>query len=154
MKRYQKQEYDGVARALRKLDVKIYNSAYNKVLYQRPYVKARYKVYSQKPEVKLKNRGRNLKRQYGITMEQKEQMRIAQNNRCASCGNLFKNWRDVCIDHNHTTGEVRTLLCRKCNAGVGCFDEDINKLQKAINYLEKYQQTECNISVRSVIEND
>lgn len=75
---------------------------------------------------------------YGITLAQKEQMRIAQDNKCAICGNEFKNNEKCCIDHNHNNKKLRQLLCSRCNLGIGIFEEDIELLQKVIRYLYKW----------------
>jgi len=63
---------------------------------------------------------RVLKSRYGITTEQWQAMFDAQNGCCKICGrhqSLFK--KALHVDHNHDTGEVRGLLCSKCNAVLG-----------------------------------
>jgi len=79
-----------------------------------------------------------LKKAYGITVIQKEQMMIAQGNCCAICCAFIDKMYNFCVDHNHSTGKVRQLLCRKCNIGLGHFNEDSLLLEKAINYLKKW----------------
>lgn len=54
-------------------------------------------------------------RKYGLTVEQVEAMRVAQEGRCAVC---FKV-KPLQIDHDHVTGKVRALLCALCNTSVG-----------------------------------
>lgn len=75
--------------------------------------------------------------QYGITEQQYDIMRDAQNGVCAICGGIDGH-QSLCIDHNHTTGKVRQLLCSTCNAGLGMFREDRFVLQKAIEYITKH----------------
>ena len=45
------------------------------------------------------------------------------------------NW---CLDHDHDTGEFRGWLCNKCNSALGWFEDDINHVRRALNYLEKH----------------
>ena len=78
-----------------------------------------------------------LKSRYGLNEDQFEAMRIFQDNCCACCGNKFKGKRPIHIDHCHKTGKVRGLLCNNCNAGLGLFHDNIEILQKAIDYLNK-----------------
>jgi hypothetical protein len=59
---------------------------------------------------------------------------------CAICGEketrkAYNKVVSLSIDHNHKTGEVRGLLCCKCNYGIGLFNESKEKLQNAIYYL-------------------
>jgi len=53
---------------------------------------------------------------------------------CFICG-LDKDRRNLCIDHCHTTGKIRGLLCDSCNVGLGRFKDNTNLLEKAIKYL-------------------
>lgn len=43
----------------------------------------------------------------------------------------------VVLDHNHSTGNVRGWLCESCNTGIGRFDDKIEIIQHAIDWLEK-----------------
>jgi hypothetical protein len=58
-----------------------------------------------------------------------------QNNTCAICGNI-NTYKSMNVDHNHTTGEIRGLLCHTCNKALGLFKEDLNILTSACNYLK------------------
>jgi hypothetical protein len=62
-----------------------------------------------------KIRDRNLRREYGINIEQFEEMRDAQNGVCAICLLPESDGSELSVDHDHETGAVRKLLCRSCN---------------------------------------
>lgn len=56
---------------------------------------------------------------------------------CMLCGKKqTTSNRRFCIDHNHTTGNLRGILCVSCNTGIGQFSDSIEKLEKAIEYLK------------------
>ena len=66
---------------------------------------------------------RLLKREYGLTQEDFDRMLETQEGKCLICGKVFQTVRkrEACVDHSHTTGEVRGLLCASCNSGLGFF---------------------------------
>lgn len=101
----------------------------------------RRKQYAQNP---IKEKSAHLKYQYGITIEQYNKMFIAQNGICAICempersiSSKSGNVKKLSVDHNHDTGEIRGLLCEKCNRGIGYLDESILIIKRAIDYLTK-----------------
>lgn len=74
------------------------------------------------------------------------QMLISQNNVCASCekpeiakSSYSNNIKGLAVDHCHKTGQVRGLLCNRCNVAIGLMYDDIKLLEKAIAYLKKFQ---------------
>ncbi len=60
---------------------------------------------------------------------------------CPVCGDSFEqvNIKSIHLDHDHTTGKVRGILCFKCNAGLGQFKDSIKSLKAAIVYLENHE---------------
>ena len=74
-----------------------------------------------------------LKYKYGITLEDFENMRTSQDNSCGICEVIFKG--TPYVDHCHSTGKVRGLLCSNCNTGLGMFEDDVDRLREAIRYL-------------------
>jgi gluconate kinase len=85
-----------------------------------------------------------MSRRYGLSHEQFINMVNKQNNLCAICNQPEKTFdqrikmlRRLAIDHNHTTGKVRGLLCLECNSGIGKLKDSIELLTKAINYLKE-----------------
>ena len=76
-----------------------------------------------------------------FTVEEYDKLLKEQNGGCAICGkNRNANGTRLCVDHNHDTGAIRGLLCHDCNTSIGKFNDDIEMLQKAIKYLQRYNQ--------------
>ena len=73
-----------------------------------------------------------LKSKYGMTLEEYDDMSIEQGGRCAICN---QTGAKLFVDHDHTTGNVRGLLCHLCNCGIGFFREDTSSMHSAIRYL-------------------
>lgn len=69
---------------------------------------------------------------YGLTYEEYQTMLVEQNGECAICSKVLEK---PCIDHCHTTGKVRGLLCNSCNTGLGHFKDNPDSLEAAIRYL-------------------
>jgi hypothetical protein len=80
-----------------------------------------------------------LKNRYGITANEYDLMVSEQNGKCAICNTNTAGGRGagsrLAVDHDHTTGQVRGLLCSMCNQGIGMFKDDTELLRKAIDYL-------------------
>ena len=78
-----------------------------------------------------------IKSKYGLTMGEWHAMRKAQNDCCASCGDPFGDAVPN-VDHDHSTGKVRAMLCRGCNTALGHLQECPEKIAKLIKYLAKH----------------
>lgn len=74
---------------------------------------------------------------YGISSEEYTRLLNKQDNKCAICGLSFGINYTPHVDHNHETQRVRGLLCRKCNSGLGQFEDSTINLQQAIVYLKE-----------------
>ena len=103
----------------------------------------KYKEYRRKyknsEKYKLQRRDSLLRKNFGVTLEQYNQMLNSQNGVCAICNqHTEKEVRMLAVDHCHKTGKVRGLLCRFCNQALGQFNDDTQRLSNAINYLNKY----------------
>jgi len=90
-----------------------------------------------KDKTNKKERGKNWSPmtlyRFGLTEEQFENIKREQNNKCKLCNNDLKSYT---IDHCHKTGKIRGILCIKCNNGLGLFNDDIELLKKAVNYID------------------
>jgi len=91
------------------------------------------------------HRVKQILRKYKITVDNYFMMIEQQDNKCAICRKeeTKMSTRSLSgpkisplgVDHCHKTGKVRALLCRKCNLGLGAFDDDIERMEVAIKYL-------------------
>lgn len=75
-----------------------------------------------------------LKQKYGIGAAEVASLVESQGGRCAVC----KHNPAVQVDHDHKTGRVRGILCDGCNGGIGAFGEDLELLERAAQYLERW----------------
>jgi hypothetical protein len=75
-----------------------------------------------------------------ITLIDYNKMIKQQDNKCAICGVYLSReiHAIICVDHNHKTGKVRDILCRKCNSLLGYSCENIGILECAIEYLKRH----------------
>lgn len=101
--------------------------------------KEKDKLRKQDPRVKAQIKDRNLRKTYGITLEDYNGMFIKQEGRCFCCVvHQVELTKSLFVDHNHSTGKVRGLLCHSCNAAIGLVGEDIEVLKNIIGYLETH----------------
>jgi hypothetical protein len=124
------------------------------------YPKNKEKILQYERQYYLTNidkiRGKTLLKNYGITVEQFNQMLEQQNSRCAVCntdvpGGRCNQW---CVDHDHkccpkvkSCGKcIRALLCHSCNTGLGLLKDSIEILDSAKLYLEKWSNINESLS--------
>lgn len=97
-------------------------------------------TWREKNRIKIKeyNFRAKIKRNYGITYEQYEEILKSQDFSCSICKvHISKLNRRLHVDHNHSTGKVRGLLCGCCNTAIGQLKENIHNFTNAISYLKK-----------------
>jgi hypothetical protein len=116
------------------------------------YRKNKYRVSSkrkkeyQKNKKKIcedarRNRGKYLntfrnyyfRKYHGITLEERNAIIKQLGSRCQICLLI----KDLVIDHSHTTGQMRGMICGDCNKGLGWFRDSVSFLGSAIDYLVK-----------------
>lgn len=99
------------------------------------------KLFYSSEEGKKCSRKAHLKRMYKISIEDYENKLTEQNHKCAICNqeNTYDRYGVLAVDHCHVTNKIRGLLCYKCNVGLGNFNDNIQLLNSAINYLTKYK---------------
>jgi len=91
----------------------------------------------------------HLQRVYGITLKQHAKMEDSFGKKCMICGTeknvpvgeRGRNYHSqLCIDHDHTTGKIRGLLCNPCNTAIGQLKDSKELLLKAIDYLDSSEE--------------
>jgi hypothetical protein len=100
------------------------------------------RYYRRNPEVEHNG---HLKRNFGITREDFNNMMESQKGVCDICkkpesrkNQVTGKIKHLCVDHCHTTGKIRGLLCFKCNSAIGKLKDSIPILENAITYLKKH----------------
>jgi hypothetical protein len=89
--------------------------------------------YRENPEPwKKRQRKSDLKRFYGLTEERFAEMLAETGGYCPICEHAMT---PPAVDHDHETGEVRGLLCRRCNSALGMLRDDPITIERAANYL-------------------
>ncbi len=91
-----------------------------------------------------KSTATHLKKTYGLSPAEYVDLVLQQGNLCKICGKpeTIKDRVDLSIDHCHSTGKVRGLLCQRCNFGLGMFKDNVEYLSNAIDYLIESQIVE------------
>lgn len=106
--------------------------AYRKANDQLPHNLARTKAY-------------HFQYKYGISVDDYDSMFTEQSGVCAICGQVEThrgrsgNVVPLAVDHDHDTGRVRGLLCHACNVTLGNVKDSVDRLQRAIDYLHKWE---------------
>lgn len=108
---------------------------------RRSYYRAEHRANPEKARIRM------MRRNYGLTADQYEDMRLSQGFCCAICGlpesHLIKNENRLLkprldIDHCHKTGRVRSLLCGHCNTVVGHIESDPIRHSLALEYVKQH----------------
>lgn len=77
---------------------------------------------------------------YGLTPETYMELSASQDHKCAICGDPYgmeSLKHPLYVDHCHKTGEVRGLLCSRCNTGLGLFRDNPDLMLAAVTYLTR-----------------
>ena len=103
--------------------------------------KDRKNAWSKTPEGKESSKRTKLKARFGMSIEQYGSLLLKQNNCCAICGVHEKEFtHKLAVDHCHTTGTIRGLLCKPCNLALGNMMDNPARLRVAALYLEHFEK--------------
>ena len=102
----------------------------------RDKIRSKQEKYNKENPIKRKNA--MLKYQYGITLDQYNEMFNKQEGKCAICQRHQNELtRSLCVDHNHKTKQIRALLCITCNTDLASVE---NRLEEMTKYLNKHRK--------------
>lgn len=95
---------------------------------------------TQPAKFRIRDRKNNARRKYGISLEEYDR-RIAKS-RCEICSHKLdpagtKQFKPA-LDHCHSTGRIRGVLCGNCNVALGLFKDSVRVLNRAVRYLKKH----------------
>ncbi len=104
-------------------------------------------------------RNTHLMRNFGISLAEYAEKAAEQDNKCAICNQPETQMRGgkvkaLAVDHNHTTGAVRGLLCVDCNQAIGKMKEDRNILLAAVKYLDKHSDKSSERPLLAVVNKE
>lgn len=117
---------------------------YRKEYYAKNQRRVRDRAWKWYHDNQHRAKNRQLKKKFDITYDDYVKMLTEQNGVCAICckketyKNRYGTVRELSVDHNHTTGKVRGLLCARCNAAIGMLEEDVPRIHVLIRYLEHH----------------
>lgn len=103
------------------------------------YKATRRSIESNPKRYRARRRVALLKYDYGLSVEEYDKMFKEQDGKCKICGSTdtgSAQTNNLSVDHDHTTGRVRGLLCSKCNRGIGYLQDNPMFLRAAADYLE------------------
>lgn len=98
-----------------------------------------------------------MRTRFGITLDEFRAKVVAQKGVCAICGEPETASRNgqvmhLSVDHCHTTGDVRDLLCKGCNNGIGWFKENPAAMRAAADYIERHKAKQNSVPASNVIQ--
>jgi hypothetical protein len=99
----------------------------------------RKKLREANPELdaryRRQKRSAEFKKRYGITHDEYDQMLLEHGGVCALCSRECPTGRRLAVDHDHTTGRIRGLLCVPCNRALAQFGDNLMGAERLVNYL-------------------
>ena len=102
-------------------------AAWRKTHRENPTIRAKDRAYSRDNAQRLRLE------KYAIEKAEYDDLYAKQKGACAICREPLK--KKHCIDHDHTTGKVRGLLCYNCNITIGRFNDDAERMMRAAGYV-------------------
>lgn len=95
-------------------------------------------VYAVDPRKSEHIRAWNLRKRFNMSYEEFVELHAAQSGQCAACSKLIPlRGRETHVDHDHSTGIVRGLLCFHCNSALGQLADSPKRIRQLLTYIER-----------------
>lgn len=107
--------------------------------HDRELARGRMRAVRDREKIREYSRHYRMLVRFGITVADWERLFESQGKACAICKRLDPDGRHWHTDHCHETGKLRGILCRRCNLGLGWFDDSTEKLRDATQYLHDHR---------------
>ncbi len=109
---------------------------------RRAYMRKYHKVWRALPHIKARKKYERfrylLRKSYGLSVQTYEAMSSAQGGLCAVCHEACKTYPRLSVDHCHSSGRVRGLLCANCNVALGMLHEDPERIDALARYMRSF----------------
>lgn len=103
---------------------------------------ARARYYADRETTLLRKQSQT----FSIPVERLRAMRQEQDNACAICHQPCPSGRALAVDHDHTTGAIRGLLCANCNRALGLLQDSPEVVASALAYLTMWSVTDAHVA--------
>ena len=114
----------------------------------------KYRIVKGQKNTRKKSTGRpwseksNFEKRWGITREEKERLIDLYSEGTRKCGNpACGSTENLVLDHDHTTNEIRGVLCPQCNSGVGFLNDTWESVQGIYEYMRKHYEVDRGYTV-------
>jgi hypothetical protein len=81
-----------------------------------------------------------LREKYGLTQADYDERLIALGNRCSMCGGPPGS-QGLVVDHSHSAGHPRDLICMSCNVLLGHIEGDMDRVELAVAYVDRHRDS-------------
>lgn len=108
------------------------------------------KLYANKSKFRVLQNDAYYRRHYGITLLEVEELKQKANHQCQICSSEFSEKNKPRVDHCHSTGKIRGLLCHKCNVALGLLQDSSKLLRKAASYVSKTSKRKNKVTSKTI----
>lgn len=143
---FDRKEYQNRYRESHKEEMREYGRQYYTKNREQELLKQKQYRNENREYVRRQSKSTDLKRRFGLSIEEYDRMFKEQNGVCAICkqpeivvSKTNNKLRDLAVDHDPETGKVRSLLCQRHNTALGQFYDDPELLEEGATYIRRHK---------------